>query len=81
MLVLGNGFSGVIDEVVYKTVSELDPFEIDRVVDVNLNYPRTVRFNQEGRLNERFHTEPVLIPLSHEGRTVTITVDMAGVIR
>ncbi len=80
-LVLGNGMSGTIDEVIYRTAGDLEPFEIDRQVDVNLNYPTSVRFNQEGRLNERFHTEPVTIPLSHEGRTVTITVDMAGVIR
>jgi prepilin-type N-terminal cleavage/methylation domain-containing protein len=79
-LVLG-GFSGTIDEVVYRTVSDLDPFEIDRQVTVSLNYPLSVRFNQDGRLNERFHTGPVEIPLSHEGRTVTVTVDLAGVIR
>jgi hypothetical protein len=80
-LVLGSGFSGVIDEVVYRTVSEQEPFEIDRQVEVGLNYPTSIRFNQEGRLNERFHSAPVEIPLTHERRTVKITVDMAGVIR
>jgi prepilin-type N-terminal cleavage/methylation domain-containing protein len=80
-LVLGGGFSGVMDEVLYKTVSAQDPFEIDRQVDVKLNHPLSVRFNQDGRLNERFHDQPVEIPLAHENRTVTIKVDMAGVIR
>jgi prepilin-type N-terminal cleavage/methylation domain-containing protein len=80
-LVLGGGFSGAIDEVVYRTVGDLDPFEIDRAVDVKLTYPTSIRFNQDGRLNDRFHAEPVVIPLSHEGRTVEVTVDLAGVIR
>jgi prepilin-type N-terminal cleavage/methylation domain-containing protein len=80
-LVLGNGFSGVIDEVVYRTVSDLEPVNVDQQVEIGLNYPTSIRFNQEGRLNERFHSAPVAIPLTHERRTVTITVDMAGVIR
>jgi hypothetical protein len=75
------GFTGLIDEVLYRTVGELEPFEVDRQVTVDLKYPLSVRFNHDGRLNERFHTEPVVIPLSHEGRTVTVTVDRAGVIR
>jgi prepilin-type N-terminal cleavage/methylation domain-containing protein len=79
-LVIG-GFLGTVDEVIYKTVGDLDPYEIDRLVSVKLNYPLTVRFNRDGRLNERFHTEPVVIPLSHEGRTVEVTVDLSGVIR
>jgi hypothetical protein len=79
-LVLG-GFSGIIDEVIYRTVGETDDFKLDRQVAVDLNYPTTVRFNRDGRLNERFHNQPVVIPLSHEGRTVSITVDLAGVTR
>jgi prepilin-type N-terminal cleavage/methylation domain-containing protein len=75
------GFVGIVDDVVYRTVSELDPFEIDRQVSVDLKYPTTIRFNRDGRLNERFHAEPVVIPLSHEGRAVIVTVDYAGVIR
>lgn len=81
VLVIGGGVSGVVDEVLYRTVSELDPFEIDRQVDIKLNYPLSVRFNQEGRLNEQFHDRPVELTLAHENRTVKITVDMAGVIR
>lgn len=79
-LTLG-GFVGVIDDVVYRTVGEVDPFEIDRLVSLDLKYPTTVRFNRDGRLNERFHSGAVVIPLSHEGRTVVVTVDSAGVIR
>ncbi len=75
------GFSGIVDEVLYRTASEDEPFELEPGVDFKFTAPLTVRFDGEGRLNERFHRERVTIQLTHEAKTATVTVDLAGVIR
>jgi prepilin-type N-terminal cleavage/methylation domain-containing protein len=75
------GFAGTIDEVVYRTVGDTDPFEVDGQITTSLTRPVVIRFNRDGRLNERAHAEPVEVPLSHESKTVTVTVDLSGVIR
>jgi hypothetical protein len=79
-LIIG-GFAGLVDDVIYRTAGELEPFDLDPQVNVKLASPLTVRFDVDGRLHERFHEGPVEIPLEHEGRKITVTVDPAGIIR
>jgi type II secretory pathway pseudopilin PulG len=79
---IGSGnFKGKIDEVVYRTMIFEDDEELDPDIDIKLQSPVTVRFDVDGRLDPRVHSEDVVIPMEMEDERTTITVKTGGMIR
>ena len=80
-LVIGGGVAALIDTVTYVTVSEGEPFNLERGVTFDLKAPLSIRFDGEGRLDRRTHGGTVMVALVQEERREEVTVDLAGVIR
>ena len=77
----GRGFQGRIDEVRYDTLGLGETQDLDPSVEIGFQGPIFIRYDEEGRLDPRFHQGPVVIPLLFEGETVTVTVEGSGVVR
>jgi type II secretory pathway pseudopilin PulG len=79
----GKGFRGAIDEILYRTAEEeeVTPLATGRAVEFDHASDVVVRFDHEGRLDPRLHTEAVEIAVKDEQERRVIRVDLSGVIR
>lgn len=78
----GSGFSGLLDEAVYRSRQLEEEFELDAALLVPVEGPLEVRFDKDGRLDPRVHPEgPVKIPLELEDEKTAILVEPSGVMR
>ena len=80
-LELGRGFSGRLDEVLYRTLDEEPAERLDGTVSLESSVPQVLRFDAQGRLDRRLHDGPVVIALLGEAESVRITINLQGVVR
>jgi prepilin-type N-terminal cleavage/methylation domain-containing protein len=80
-LVFGAGFGGLMDEAEYYTTGAAETIPFEAGVDVETKTPIVVRFDRDGRLNDKFHSGPVTVPFLLEDRRESTTVDLSGVVR
>jgi hypothetical protein len=80
----GRGFVGLIDEVRYDVIQGMGSEELPKGIGIGEDRDIVVRFDDLGRLDVRFHQQPIRIPLralADETRTDQVVVDTSGVVR
>jgi Tfp pilus assembly protein FimT len=79
----GKGFRGSLDEIVYRTAEEEEvvPLATGRAIEFDMPTPLVIRFDSEGRLDPRLHTEAVEIAVKDGDDRRVVRVDLSGVIR
>ena len=79
----GKGFQGRLDEILYRTVEEdeLLPLAEGKGPVFGFQENLVVRFDSQGRLDPRFHSEALTIGVQDEDSSREVRVDLSGVIR
>jgi prepilin-type N-terminal cleavage/methylation domain-containing protein len=75
------GFTGFLDEVIYRTLEETQVVELERGVELLLEHPLELRFDDRGRLDSRIFPGGMTLRLRLEEEVRVVTVDRDGVIR